>query len=499
MAKLVLNPGAQAEFVTNPYRASAFIGGLGAGKTFALLARGLTLSQQPKRGFWGPRGCVAAINYPVLKDVVLPLFFEMVDGTGLLLDYIRSEKKALLVPYDDNGVPNRKLVKKNGEGAVEILFRSLDQPNWMRGLELSWFGIDEGRHVNGEAWDILYGRLRQRGYLHRGFVCSTPNGFDWMWQKFHPDSPNRLADSRWYGAPTFDNRRNLPPEYIDSLLATYQGRFLRQEVYGEFVGTVEGAVFFEYDPSRHSGKNIRYNPKLPLYSFWDFGMGDLGVVVFAQVEWVKWKPEGASQEVLVPKLYILDALEATDRTSAEWVKVFERHVREVYGITPDDVELNICDPAGRQRSISTGRSVVQDLYAYGLTVVPAPKKPIDYAIRILNNMLASDRVLISSRAERVAAAMASHKWNIDSSGVRVGTTPVHDWTSHFCDAIRYGVAMLLTHEAKRTPPKRKETFSPDQWGYIEQQLLRDYDPDPWGLGDPDGGEDIHWEPSVLGL
>ena len=110
----------------------------------------------------------------------------MVDGTGLLIDYSRQDKKALLVPTNDDGVPDRRLVKKNGEGAVEILFRSLDQPNWMRGLELSWFGIDEGRHIDGEAWDILYGRLRQKNYIHRGFVCSTPNGYDWMYQKFHP-------------------------------------------------------------------------------------------------------------------------------------------------------------------------------------------------------------------------------------------------------------------------------------------------------------------------
>lgn len=260
---IALNPGAQADFVTNPHRASAFIGGLGAGKTFALLMRGLSLSQQPKRGFWGPRGCVAAINYPVLKDVVLPLFFELMDGTGMLLDYQRGEKKALLVPFNDQGVPDRTLVKKNGEGASEVLFRSLDQPNWMRGLELSWYGIDEGRHVTIEAWNVLYGRLRQRGYTHHGFVCSTPNGYDWMWTKFHDDSPNRLKDAYWYNAPTFDNRRNLPPEYIPSLEADYAGRFLRQELYGEFVGAVEGSVYFEWDPARHASSPVSFNRDLP--------------------------------------------------------------------------------------------------------------------------------------------------------------------------------------------------------------------------------------------
>lgn len=489
---LLLNAGAQQNFVFNDHRASAFVGGLGSGKTYALNARGLVLAQQPKVGFWGPRGCLAAINYPVLKDVVLPQFLEMVDGTNMLLDYKKNEKKALLVPCGPNGVPDRSLVRKNGEGASEILFRSLDQPNWMRGLELSWFGIDEGRHIDGEAWDVMYGRLRQKGYKHRGFVCSTPNGYDWMWTKFHPDSQKRVADAQWYGAPTFDNKGNLPDEYIDSLLATYQGRFLRQEVYGEFVGVVDGAVFFEWDMRKHVRK-VEYNPDLPLYSFWDFGMGDLGVVVFGQVQWVKVKPPGATAEVEVPFLYILDAMESTDRTSEVWAEEFKRFTHSHYGREP---QLNICDPAGRQRNISTGRSIVQDLAAYGLRVSPAPKKPVDYAIRILNNMMAGDRVMVDEGADRMAAAFASHKWPVDSSGTKTGANPVHDWTSHFCDAVRYGVTSLLHHGSRKLVAPEAAGYDRDQWGYIMQQMVQD-DPPAW-LGAEDYEPEIDWQPAELG-
>ena len=497
MSKLVLNDGAQQEFVTNDYRASAFVGGLGSGKTFALNARGITLSMQPKVGFWGPRGCLAAINYPVLKDVVLPQFLEMMDGTGLLLDYLRAEKKALLIPYNEQGVPDRRLVKKNGEGASEILFRSLDQPNWMRGLELSWFGIDEGRHIDGEAWDVLYGRLRQKGYKHRGFVCSTPNGYDWMWTKFHTDSPNRIHDSKWYGVPTFSNANHLPGEYIDSLLATYHGRFLRQEVYGEFVGVIEGAVFFEWDMSTGISKTLRFNPSLPLYTFWDFGMGDLGVCAFAQVEWKRVRPEGANADVDVPILYIIDVLESKDRTSKEWVEAAQQFSSDHYGLQP---YRNICDPAGQQRNISTGRSIVQDMDAYGLKMSPAPKKPVDYAIRILNNMMADNRVLVASGAERVAAAFASHKWPVDTAGNKTGANPVHDWSSHFCDAIRYGVSALLYHSPRRVAGEPQNAgYRPNQWGYVQKQLLAEPVDQFLGHEEYDGyAEDIEWEPASLG-
>jgi len=493
--EILLNPGNQDRFVRNPHRASAYIGGLGSGKTFANIARGLMFSQQPKVGFYGPRGCLAAINYPVLKDVVLPQFFEMMEDSDLLLDYAKAEKKALLVPFNEHGEPDRTLVKKGGLGAAEVLFRSLDQPNWMRGLELSWFGIDEGRHVTGEAWDVLYGRLRQQGYRHGGWVGSTPNGFDWMWTKFHPDSPGHLKDSEWFGAPTFDNKAHLPEEYIDSLLATYEGRFLRQEVYGEFVGVVDGAVFFAFDMRRHLGR-ADFNPNLDVYAFWDFGMGDLGVVVFAQVEWVQ-SPH--AKDLLVPKVYVIDVLESTDRTSEEWARVVKDHCSRRYGKQP---RLHIVDPAGRQRNVSTGTSIIDDLYAYGIKCTPAPKKPVDYAIRVVNNIMEGDParlVIDEDRAMRFASAMASHKWPVDSSGVRTGVKPVHDWTSHFADAFRYGMTVLVGHGAKRADGYADEPVKTDDrstFGYILKQLEAAEEEQQWLGSDPD--PKIEWYPGRIG-
>lgn len=494
MKEILFNPGAQEEFVTNPHRASAFIGGLGSGKTFAMLARGLMKAQQPKRGFYGPRGCFAAINYPVLKDVVLPQFFEMMDGSDLLLDYSKGEKKALLVPFNEHGEPDRRLVKKDGLGASEVLFRSLDQPNWMRGLELAYFGIDEGRHLSGDAWDVLYGRLRQKGYDHAGWVCSTPNGFDWMWTKFHPDSKRKLNDSVWFGAPTFDNAEHLPEAYIESLVATYEGRFLRQEVYGEFVGVVDGAVFFAWDHRRHTGK-LPFDPQLDLYSFWDFGMGDLGCIVYAQLEWL---PANEKATILKPKMRIVDYLESTDRTSVEWARIHKEHCIRAYGRMP---KLNIGDPAGLQRNVSTGTSYIDDAAAAGVIITPAPKKPVDHAIRIVNNMLEGDRFVVDEdRAERVAAAMASHKWNVDSNGTRIGVKPVHDWTSHPADAIRYGATVLVTHRGRKSgePEEVIQTDDRNTFGYINRMLERQEARDRNEMWLDDEPDTIDWIPARLG-
>lgn len=451
---------------------------MGSGKTFAGIARGLKFSAQPKKPgtLYGARGLCGAISYPVLKDVVIPQFMEMVEGTGLLLPgdrgFIRSEKKAVF---------------KNG---AEILFRSLDEPNRIRGVELSWFFIDEGRHLSREAWDILIGRLRQPGYMHAGWVCSTPNGYDWMWQAFHPDSPHQLDDSVWYGADTYANARNLPETYVKSLEATYEGKFFEQEVLGRFVGILSGAVFPHWDSAKYV-VDVEYDPSLPLYSFWDFGVGDLGVVEFAQIAHREKRLLTGDLE-WVPELRFIGTLEHRDWGAAEWAEAW-RDWLEVHcdGRLPD---RNIGDPAGKQRTAATGTSVIDALGAQGVPVQAAPKRAPDYGVLILDNMMAGGRVLADRvRCPRLGAALSTHKWNTDDQGNRIGTTPVHDWTSHFAAAARYGASALLSYHHRRTLKPEESPPGPGTMGYLVRQLLA---PKEAWLGQE--APRIEWQPvSVL--
>lgn len=488
MKSITLNPGAQYDFVHDGARGAGYIGGLGSGKTFAGMAKGLAMSQQPAVGFMGPRGAIAAASYPVLRTIILPAFFELMDGTGLWktgsqgTSYNKSEWTARLKA----ACRCADRVKCKHEALIH--FVSLDDPDWIRGVELSWFFIDEGRNVGIDAWRILWGRLRQRGYKHQGWVCSTPNGFDWMYHKFHPKGRDRVRGSHWFTAATFENRDHLPSEYIPELLAEYKGRLARQEVYGEFVGAVDGAVFFEWDQAHHV-MPIEFTPDLPLYSAWDFGMGALGVVDYLQLEWLEEENDGVA--VLVPKVYCLGGLESANRTSKEWAAVHTDYCLDTFGRLP---LLNVCDPAGRQRNLSTGTSIIEDLHAYGVKLAPAPKKPIDYGIRVINNLLAADRFVVNEADERLWGAFASHKWNLLPDGTRVGTQPVHDWTSHFVDPVRYFVATLLGHAAKRTTPEPQRDYARDTIGHVVKQLTA---PREGWLGGPEEPH-IDWTPGIVG-
>jgi len=467
LTSLDLNPGAQSDFVLSPAQYAAYVGGVGAGKTFAGIARGLRYSLQPKpaSSYHAARGVIAASSYPVLKDVIIPTLEEIVTTTGLAnfsKDYKKSEKELTLT-----------------NGSV-VRLRSLDKPDWQRGPEYAWFFIDEGRNVTMEAWKVLTGRLRQRGYDTSGFVCSTPNGYDWMWRVFHEDSENRVKGAVWFNAPTTENR-HLPAGYIDALTANYHGRFFEQEVLGRFVGLVEGGVFPYWDPAQFLVP-LEYRPELPLYTGWDFGYGDLGVCLFMQVEWVeKELAEGATYmgpRMLVPYLYILDAIAEKEWTAADWARAYHDKLETVFA--GHHTEGDYGDPAGMQRNPSTGTSVILDLNTAGVPVGPVLKRPQDFSLRILNNMMAGGRVLIAKgAADVVSHALASHKWKLGSEGVKTAKDPVHDWTSHYVDALRYAASVLLPFGPRRVDEAPTKEFEPNQYGYVFQQGLTPQDENRW--------------------
>jgi phage terminase large subunit len=459
---IVPNPGAQKAFIENEHLYSAYIGGIGSGKSFAGIARALkyALQERPPGVYDSPRGTIASATFPLLRDAIYPIAEELINSTGAgnwSKDFKKQEKVIILA---------------NG---ARMQFRSLDDPDTvMRGPELAYVFIDEGRNVTLYHWKLVVGRLRQKGYKRGAWVASTPNGFDWMYNVFHPEAEDHWPDAEWYGAPTYENP-HLPPEYMDALSASYEGRFYEQEVLGHFIGVVSGSVFPFWEPREAVTEDVAYNPDLPLYTFWDFGYGDLGVCIFAQVEWLEpERPPGSKApmgpRVRVPWLYILDVISAKEWTSEKWAGAWKDKLNEDFGgAVPRG---NFGDPAGKQRQGTTGTSYIEDLVARGVPVEPVAKRPPDWALRLLSNMMAGGRVVVHPRAQKVSDAFSQYHYKTDGSGDVVGDLPVHDWTSHYVDAVRYGAVALLSHFARAMDePDSDRPFAPNEYGYVFNQLV----------------------------
>jgi hypothetical protein len=266
----------QREFVqdsTTPFLAG--IGGIGAGKTYALM-RAAVMMCRAEAGT-GTIGAICANTYQQLQQAVLPKLWSFFEEIGLLpeRDWVYNERPPRGWLFPSRFKEHSRVITIRRWG--QILTRSMDNPDSIRGVDLGWVALDEARDCSYEAFLVLVGRLRCPRARRRLFrLTTTPNGYDWIYEFFvgsdltSASGPSREATStstieesvraatvspasaqrRIIRAKTTDNLA-LPPEYIERLRTTYDDAMYRQEVLGEFVAIARGQVYRAFDRTIH--------------------------------------------------------------------------------------------------------------------------------------------------------------------------------------------------------------------------------------------------------
>lgn len=209
----------QFDFVVSDTRFTAFIGGIGSGKTLGGCVKAMAHCQP------GALGLIVAPTYGMLRDATLRTFKDVAGKA--LLEFRRGEMRAKMI---------------NGS---EILFRSADDPERLRGPNLSWAFIDEAALCHKMAWPIIIGRLRKDGIAGPCWLTTTPKGRNWVWEEF---AHVRRDNYEMFHSRTADNPY-LASEFVESLEVAYSGDFALQELAGEFVA-FEGLIY-DFDPDVH--------------------------------------------------------------------------------------------------------------------------------------------------------------------------------------------------------------------------------------------------------
>lgn len=215
VAKIELYP-VQDDFVACRDRFTALVGGIGSGKSYAGCVKAFIKSSERKT-----LGAVTAPTYPMLRDATLRTFMDVADG------FIKDFQKAEMIATMVNG--------------SEVLFRSADNPDRLRGPNLHWWFGDEAALYSPDVWPVMIGRLRAGGKAGDAWLATTPKGRNWLYQ--------RQDEIKLFRARTRDNPY-LDDEFVSSLEASYAGNFARQELEGEFV-TYEGLVYEDFDRGKH--------------------------------------------------------------------------------------------------------------------------------------------------------------------------------------------------------------------------------------------------------
>lgn len=198
----------QAEFRRSDRIYRGFVGGRGAGKSW-VGAYDLIRRAKPARTY-----LIASPTYTVLDDTTFPTFKALAQDLGVWLH-------AKMTPR-----PNVTLV--NG---ATVRFRSAEDPEMMRGPNLSGAWLDEASLMVRGAFDICIASLREGG--EQGWLSATftPKGVNhWTYEIFGAVRP----DTAVFHAKTADNPFN-PSTFAETLGRIYTGAFAAQELGGEWV------------------------------------------------------------------------------------------------------------------------------------------------------------------------------------------------------------------------------------------------------------------------
>jgi predicted phage terminase large subunit-like protein len=192
----------QKQFWADESKFTAFVGGIGSGKTFAGALKVLTMPSNST-------GMVLAPTFPMLRTASLRAFLEIARPAGLIESFNKSDYEMVL------------------KGNRTIYWRSADNPDRLRGPNLGWVWMDESAMMDEETWLIAIGRLRQSP--GQAWMTSTPRGTrHWLYD---------LVKKAHVSVTTATSASNLfnPDDFVSSVSSIGSADWQRQELGGEFV------------------------------------------------------------------------------------------------------------------------------------------------------------------------------------------------------------------------------------------------------------------------
>jgi len=201
----------QNSFLTSHARHPALVSAWGTGKSMMAIMRGILLSEQ----YPGNLGMIVRKEFVALRD-------------STMKDYEKYTGRRVNVQAKEDRLANKSVIMFRH--AKELTSANLQNVN------LGWFLIEQAEEFEtSDVFFMLNGRLRREDKVkfRTGFVIANANGHNWIWDLW-PLSGRKQKEKDFpaWEATTFDNKENLPKDFVDSL--KYHKKY-RPNIYERFV------------------------------------------------------------------------------------------------------------------------------------------------------------------------------------------------------------------------------------------------------------------------
>lgn len=220
---------------------------------------------------------------------------------------------------------------------------------------------------------------------------------------------------------TVDDTDVIPPEMIEAeRQAGMSEAMIQQEFYCSFDIPVEGAYYADQINAAYASKRIGkvpIDPILPVYTFWDLGIGDSTAIWFAQ---------SIGQEIR-----LIHAYENSNEGMAHYINYLREFAKQHnirYGghYAPHDIEV---------RELMSGKSSKVTAREMGINFHTVKRHAIMDGIEAVRRLF--PRFFIDDTAcEQGLAALSSYAKKFDDKNMVWTDKPNHDWSSHYADGVR---------------------------------------------------------------
>jgi hypothetical protein len=259
----------QAEFLALNRKFKAFVAGFGSGKTWvggAGICAHMWEHPRINAGYFAP-------TYGQIRDIFYPTIDEVASDWGLKTQIREANREVHLFSG------------RNYRGT--ILCRSMDKPAEIVGFKIGHALVDEldlmAKLKAQTAWRKIIARMRYNvpGLRNGIDVTTTPEGFKFVYEQFVKalrEKPSRAAMYGLVQASTYQNAKNLPADYIPSLLESYPPQLIEAYLRGQFVNLLSGAVYPNFDREKNN-TTVEAEPGEPLHIGMDFNVLKMAAVV----------------------------------------------------------------------------------------------------------------------------------------------------------------------------------------------------------------------------
>lgn len=259
----------QARFLAMPHKFRAYVAGFGSGKTWVGcggICKGFWEFPKINQGYFAP-------TYPQIRDIFYPTVEEVAFDWGLNVKINESNKEVHF--YEG----------KRFRGTT--ICRSMEKPSTIVGFKIGNALVDELDVMKAEkakqAWRKIIARMRYKvtGLRNGIDVTTTPEGFKFVYQQFVKAVRENPELSTLYGltqASTFDNAKNLPPDYISSLMESYPEELIKAYLRGQFTNLTSGTIYHTFDRVKNNCDDVEQAGE-SLYIGMDFNVGKMAGVV----------------------------------------------------------------------------------------------------------------------------------------------------------------------------------------------------------------------------